>query len=202
MLHLGLALAPLLYLRYSWRVKVKISEPLNGRTVSIGRGLAVIAPSEVHLTEIEPDPGGAFEAVEGVHFVVDFVDGMLGATKVTVEAREGHKITSTDLRDMRVQNWVSNAAARMLKRRRVQADGTVVLTAGGPYHLTDEEVLKVKAAGPTDESLEVAAEFYEFAKALGRPPAKEVEQQLDLPRTTASNWIRKARERGLLDGEH
>jgi hypothetical protein len=37
---------------------------------------------------------------------------------------------------------------------------------------------------------------------LGLPPAKQVELSFEVPRTTASKWVRRARERGFLDGKH
>jgi transposase-like protein len=47
----------------------------------------------------------------------------------------------------------------------------------------------------------VAAWVYNVASLVGLPPAKKVERELGLPRTTASKWIRRARDMGLISPE-
>jgi hypothetical protein len=66
--------------------------------------------------------------------------------------------------------------------------------------LSDQDVAYLRLQGPTDDSLEWVAYFYNLAGVLGLPPARQVEVGLDLPRTTATKWIRRARDKGLLDG--
>jgi len=68
--------------------------------------------------------------------------------------------------------------------------------------LSDEEVARLRKQGPTDETLGWVAYFYNLAGILGLPPAKQVEVSLRVPRTTASKWVRRAKEKGLIDGEH
>lgn len=53
--------------------------------------------------------------------------------------------------------------------------------------------------GPTDDALRFVAASYSLAYALGEPPAKAVERDLDLATSTAGRWIKLAREKGLLD---
>jgi hypothetical protein len=51
-------------------------------------------------------------------------------------------------------------------------------------------------------TLEWVAFFYNLGRAVGLPPARQVELELNVPRTTASKWVRRAREEGLIHGEH
>jgi len=64
--------------------------------------------------------------------------------------------------------------------------------------LTDQDTELIRLRGPVRESLEWAAWFYNLARVLGLPPAKQVELELGLPRTTAAKWIRRARDMGLI----
>ena len=52
--------------------------------------------------------------------------------------------------------------------------------------------------GPSDEDLRTVAALYQVAYATGQAPTKLVMNRLDLPRSTASRWVRMARDRGLL----
>lgn len=57
----------------------------------------------------------------------------------------------------------------------------------------------VRAGGPSDDdSLRWAARIYAWAHAFHLPPTQEVERRLKLSRPSASEWIRKARDRGFL----
>lgn len=68
-----------------------------------------------------------------------------------------------------------------------------------PTELPRDLVQSIKAAGPSDpDSLRWLARVYVAAHAFHRPPAKAVQQQLDMPAPTASVWIRRARDRGLI----
>ena len=52
--------------------------------------------------------------------------------------------------------------------------------------------------GPSDADLRTVAALYQVAYATGGAPTKLVMNRLGLPRSTASRWVRMARERGLL----
>lgn len=66
---------------------------------------------------------------------------------------------------------------------------------------TDPEWLaKLKLEGPKSErAWRVTAAIYRQAVEGGRPGNAAVERFLELPRSTASEWIRRARERGYLE---
>lgn len=79
---------------------------------------------------------------------------------------------------------------------------TVTVTTTGepmPELLSDDLVREIKAAGPSNaDSLRWLARVYVTAHAFRRPPAKAVQQQLQMPTPTASVWIRRARDRGFI----
>lgn len=80
----------------------------------------------------------------------------------------------------------------------VQRDGHTSrweLTWAGPITLSE----RARAGGgPSDEDLRAVADVYQLAYVTGGAPTKTVMERLALPRSTASRWVRMARERGLL----
>ena len=130
---------------------------------------------------------------------------------MTVTAPEGSPpLTSTILRAVPVQRLARAAilAGVQRGRRKRTSDGgtsTEILSPG----LDDKDLELVRLRGPVPESLEVAAWVYNVAHLVGLPPARQVELTLGLPRTTASKWIKRARDMGLIgpeerntDGKH
>lgn len=67
--------------------------------------------------------------------------------------------------------------------------------------LPPELLRRVRADGPTDETLAVVAQLYIFAELAGDPPAKNVSAVLGIPISTANNWIRRSKDRGYFDVE-
>jgi len=57
---------------------------------------------------------------------------------------------------------------------------------------------KIRAQGPTDESLRVVAQVYRMAIAARDDPTAAVASGLQLPRPTAARWVKTARQRGFL----
>jgi hypothetical protein len=52
--------------------------------------------------------------------------------------------------------------------------------------------------GPSHQDLRAVADIYQLAYLTGASPTKTVMERFGLPRSTASRWIRLAREHGLL----
>lgn len=70
-----------------------------------------------------------------------------------------------------------------------------------PNPLSAHIVEDVKRRGPSDlDGLRWVARVYAAAHAFRRAPARAVQEQLSMPTPTASVWIRRARDRGLLLG--
>ncbi|WP_417508513.1 hypothetical protein [Microbacterium sp.] len=54
--------------------------------------------------------------------------------------------------------------------------------------------------GMKDERMEVVEIIYGAAALAGAPPVRAVQVELDIPHRTASDWIKKARDAGRLEG--
>lgn len=90
------------------------------------------------------------------------------------------EITGESIRSLPIHSWVVEAAQGALG----DAQGM--------------SVPRPAAGKVTDEFLAQAARVYRRALLVGRPPVDAVMTGLGLPRTTASRWITRARDRGLL----
>lgn len=182
------------------RVVAKLSTKHTGhRHTRIGPGLAIVVPFTGTIDLDEDDAFGA--EVAQVVMDIDLVDGMLQPTKVEVVGRHGHPVTGTTLRQVPVKGMASNLIQNAIAKRE-EAGGVTKISSGGnsPIHLDEAEKARLRNQGPVEESLRTVANFYEFGRVTGYPPAKFVEDNLGMPRTTVSKWIRRAREAGFLDG--
>jgi hypothetical protein len=55
-------------------------------------------------------------------------------------------------------------------------------------------------AGPTPDTLELVQLIYGVAALAAQPPMRAVVSELGVPERTATHWITKARQAGLLNG--
>lgn len=120
--------------------------------------------------------------------------------EVLVSSTDGAPITGTTLRAVRVLDLARTASAMGIRRGYGSRDGSGA-SFSADVKLTPDMVARIKEQGPVRESLEWAAYVYNVARVLGDPPAKAVELTFEMPRTTASKWVRRARELGLIDEE-
>ena len=125
------------------------------------------------------------------HFVVD---------RLTIRRREdGPPVTTEGLRQIPVAAFLHIALEGRLMRVgptvREGNKSTWELTWAGPIALSERAQA---GGGPGDEDLRAVADVYHLAYVTGAAPTKTVMERLGLPRSTASRWIRMARERGLL----
>ncbi|YCK81215.1 hypothetical protein M1D89_19420 [Arthrobacter sp. D3-18] len=143
-----------------------------------------------------------------VSFRVALVDGGLRPTAVTVSSRIGYEVTSTDLRAVNVKHLWRSAILKHLGYLRDfyswEGGGANSIMAESPVQLPDEELQNLRLRGPVRETLEYVADIYTLGLILGLAPALYVQQtfageNLDpLPRTTATKWIKKARDSGMI----
>lgn len=170
-----------------------------GEPTQVAPGLFMSLPGTVRATDTELDDGDLYD----VTMVLDLTPEGVRPTSVTVTAQgDSRPITSTTLRAVKV--WAIaqegillglwRGRANLVNGRIASVDMLDNVTA-----LSDAEVTQLRQQGPTDESLEWVANFYNLGTMLGLPPAKQVEVNLGLPRTTATKWIKRARDKGLLD---
>jgi len=126
------------------------------------------------------------------HFVVD---------RLTIRRREdGPPVTTEGLREIPVAAFLRLALEGSLlrigptERDEERRTSSWKLTPLGPIALSERAQA---GGGPSDADLRAVADIYQLAYLTGAP-TKTVMQRLDLPRSTASRWIRIARDRGLL----
>jgi hypothetical protein len=86
--------------------------------------------------------------------------------------------------------------------RRAVVDATEYRENGqvSQIRLTDSDLKRIVGNGPTDETLQWVARLYVSGELAGIAPAKNVRSILEIPTSTAGYWIRRAKDRGFLDG--
>jgi len=162
----------------------------------VAPGLFAVLPAVATFTDVDLD--GALYDVE---MTLDMTDVGIRPTSVQVTAQEGSPpVSGTTLRSVRVRDLAGAAIFTFVERgkRTVHEDQEVVDIWGGELPSPDD-ITRLRLQGPSQETLGWVAYFYNMAGILGLPPARQVERSLGLPRTTASKWVRRARERGLID---
>jgi hypothetical protein len=115
----------------------------------------------------------ATAAVHGLRVELDLelVGGVFVVKTIVFDSADGGPVTSAKLRAVPVERLVREA-------------------------LADTAMANLRGKTP----LEQAAEIYRTSRMLRRPPVKAVQDALELSPRTASNWIRRARRAGLLEG--
>lgn len=166
-----------------------------------------IKTSVINHDRIEVAPGVAFWAAAEARIYGDDVaydvvlelvaepmkDGALGQVRcaaVTVES-ETERITSELLRAVPVAEYVKLSTREL--HMRIGADGSL-----DPNYLLEEDVSRMAADGPTDETLARVAYVYRLAAVMRDAPVVMVHKTFGVPRGTASRWVSLARQRGLL----
>lgn len=161
------------------------------RSVSVHPDLRFWKQAEVEAVD-EPD----MDVDVTLRLVFDEADLRYVVDSMVVRRRDDDsEISSAVLRSVRVQDVV---------RRGLQLVGPYVEStkARVPVPLPPELVQRIRQLGPSeDESLLWLARVYKVAHAMNLPPAKAVQQQLGLTTPNASIWIRRARDRGILDDD-
>ncbi|WP_411733486.1 hypothetical protein [Paeniglutamicibacter sp.] len=147
---------------------------------------------------------------QSVSFRVELVENMLRPTAITVSSLIGEEITSTDLRAVNVKNLWRSAIVKHLEYHREffasENNDEIHVTVGNSIRLPDEELENLRLRGPERATLGYVADIYSLGRLIGLAPALYVQQifageNLDpLPRTTATKWIKKARDLGMIEG--
>lgn len=163
------------------------SKPGRTRPHRLAPGLSVELPA---LVEAGPSKT---VGPNRVTLILDEVDGRLGCTEITVHASPGETVSGTNLRTIPIATIVRIAATTLVQQTVESGEGYVMVTPYQPPPKIDVR------AGATDEALRFVAASYSLAYALGEPPAKAVERDLGIAKSTATKWISLARERGFLD---
>ena len=147
---------------------------------------------------------------QDVSFRVEWIDGTgVRPTSITVASTTGQEVTSTDLRKVNVKHLWRAAIVDHVKYMRMfmfdweEWDGKIARDS--PLQLPDEILERLRLRGPTRSTLAYVVDMYMFADSIGLAPALYVQEifagkNLDpLPRTTATKWIKKARDLGMFE---
>lgn len=146
-------------------------------------------------------------AGQSVTFRVEKVGETFVPTSVAVSSERAEEITSTDLRAVNVKGLWRAAIIRYVDYYRAQENGlgqAVGRPAKSPIQLPDDQLEKMRLRGPERETLEYVGDLYALAAALGLAPALYVQQAFageglePLPRSTATKWIKRARDLDLI----
>lgn len=175
--------------------------PDSGATYHIVDPVAIELPGTLTVAHVPAEN-------QNVAFRVELVDDVLRPTAITVSSRSGQEVTSTDLRAVNVKSLWRSAIVQHLKYMRdnpgwLSGDSTHLMVES-PIQLPDEDLERLRLRGPERDTLEYVADIYSLGRLLGLAPALYVQQtfageNLDpLPRTTASKWIKKARDLGMI----
>jgi hypothetical protein len=137
-------------------------------------------PSRV-LVYVEDDAARTIE----ISAVYSGASGRYECRELKVTAPDSTpEITGESLRSVPVATAIKDGARRVVDSIRQSHMGYK------PQDITE--------GGPTTRALEWVAYYYQFAVLFGESPVSEVMTGLSLPRSTASRWITRARDRGLL----
>lgn len=173
-------------LRAKKRMRWEVPQP--ERVIEFPAGLQV--PAGFRFS-IEDYPAGYDVDIEVAWSDVRFV-----CTDVRVRQRPGSPAVSGEvLRAVPVQDLIRDgfflALVQPGRRSKDEQQSVVGKLLHPPDGLAEQ--------GPTDEVLRWVAQIYEFARAIGDPPAKSVQDGLSVSRATAGRWVAEARRRGLLE---
>ena len=170
-------------------------KPIN--FISLGPGLG--APREFTF-RVEEERRYSLEADVAYEQPVGGRMGHFVCNRLTIQRREdGPPITTEGLREIPVAAFLRLAVEGNLRRiGPTEYDGRTSswkLTPTGPIRLSE----RARAgAGPSEQDLRAVADVYLLAHVTGGAPTKTVMDRFGLPRSTASRWIKMAREQGLL----
>lgn len=129
--------------------------------------------------------------LEGRHYVVQDLH--------ITRQEGGAPITSKLIRKIAVQDLIRGVVSDSLSKGDSPSEAENVF-AIKQVVLTPEERQRLVAAGPTDETLLWVARTYYLAELTSEPPAKSVGVTFGIPMSTANVWIRRAKDRKILNG--
>ncbi|WP_143760674.1 hypothetical protein [Actinosynnema mirum] len=107
--------------------------------------------------------------------MVDLVDGRPYVRELHITTEPGDpSITGEHLRTIRLTDLI-----------------TANLPPDAP--ITPAEATRLRALGPTPETITAVATVYRAALRAGQPPTKTVRETFGISQSTAGNWIARAR---------
>ncbi len=162
-------------------------ELIDDEILDVGDGIHIPRSWVAVVTDL-PDIPGAVRA----HVVYDTTLRRAAAESIRVDrSGEGDEVTTTLLRDVRVQAIVKWAAARVV---RIDGDLSEPETYG-------QYVTRVRAddSRSEEQNLREAVRLYRLASVINDGPLKLVSEQLNVSVSTATRMMNRARIAGLVD---
>ena len=125
-----------------------------------------------------------------IEFLFDFDRREVQAATVAVQSQPGgDSVTGTDLRAVKVAELTAEYVPTLAMKH-----------DGSPVQPAPDEIAELVSRGPSNgATIQLVADLYLYADAVGLRPAKHVQEVLGLPPATASRWIRRAREARLFE---
>lgn len=171
-------------------------------TTPIGSALR-IAPSFIATTT---DEVSGIETAAEAHY--DAAEGRYLVTKVTNRAvRTGIDVNNLALRQVPIQAIVQAAAPQCIALTlEDESDPAATWTTAAALSASAGRIIPewlaadVVARGSKVARMDVIEILYGTAALSGMPPVKAVQSELGVPHRTASDWIKKARAAGRLEG--
>lgn len=166
-------------------------------TLPLGSALRIVpaftATAVAEDISIETTVDAAYSREAGRYRIARTVHRAVGKTE---------EITPTVLRQVRLGEMITAAVPHCVAIVDEQIGrGTVHdLVGSGSRILPDWMAVAARKAGPTPDNLEIVQVVYGIAALAGQPPMRAVATELGIPERTATHWITKARNAGLLDG--
>lgn len=123
-----------------------------------------------------------------------------------VRGANGSPINGTALRDIKIVEIIQQVLwADAITPSKLTKHGGSALAdkAGLSIGITREQIHRRRDAGerfkPNNDVLELAATVYEVALLAGKRPVKLIQDDFGIPPSTASHWVKLARDRGNLE---
>jgi len=144
---------------------------------------------DVEVYGIDTESGAKFT----LNAIYDDTMGRYYLHALSVEAAgPASEVTGAALRELKVQSLLRDALADMVE---------IELQGGGFFDVRDVAAARdeITSAGPSSrEAMLAVSRVYRAAQIASARPAKAVQDVLALTQPTATLWIRRARELGLL----
>lgn len=175
------------------------------------------------LKVVERGPAGSVELLPGAHFPGDGVvvidehptglhvevevvphAGRLIVREVRASRDDGKQVTLEALRQLPLKPYLAQAGGLLFLDPKVfprpmNVSKDWVTVAWGLLDVEDRD--RLRAQGPTKETLRWAALVYRFADLIAEPPVKSVAGAFGVSARTATNWVAAARSGGFLPSE-
>ncbi|GAA1979114.1 hypothetical protein [Microbacterium pumilum] len=189
-------------------MKVDVStldgKPITWRDATTAVGSALrIAPAFVAQTD---DAGSGLRTIITAEYQSS--EGRYIVIRVVNEAtRTGAEVNNIALRQIPIQSILQAAAPKCIALTLDdESDTTAKWMTAAELSSTEGRIIphwlaeQVVKRGSKSERMDVVELLYGTAALSGLPPVKAVQNELEVPHRTASDWIKKARAEGRLEG--